>query len=210
MPSGYTAIMRVVAGTYRGRTLTTPPGAGTRPILDRVKVALFDWLGSTLAQPGSLPPLNVLDVFCGGGSIGIECLSRGAAFCTFIDCDRQALIALRKNLRALAINRLCRVIAGPAESAPIAPPPDGRYGLIFLDPPYRLNDAIGPGTVIGRTLHHLAAAVPIDPDALLIWRHETHRESPAYLPGKWTLADRRGWGSVTVSLFRNPPAERTL
>ncbi|MFQ5382653.1 MAG: RsmD family RNA methyltransferase, partial [Dehalococcoidia bacterium] len=102
----------------------------------------------------------------------------------------------------------CRVIAGPAESAPIARPPDGRYSLIFLDPPYRLNDAIGPDTVMGRTLHHLAADVPIDPDALLIWRHETHRESPPRLPGEWRLTERRSWGSVAISMFRNcPPAD---
>jgi 16S rRNA (guanine966-N2)-methyltransferase len=96
--------MRVVAGQFRGRRLQAPPGETTRPILDRAKVALFDWLGAQLSQPGDLPPIHVLDMFCGAGSLGIEALSRGVASCTFVEKDKEALQSLRMNLAQLGIS----------------------------------------------------------------------------------------------------------
>src|SRR5262249_27025294 len=84
-------VMRIIAGRHQHRKLVTPRGLDTRPMLDRVKQALFDALGSRYSQPGRLAPLNVLDVYCGGGTLGIESLSRGAAWCTFVENSPAAL-----------------------------------------------------------------------------------------------------------------------
>ena len=197
--------MRVVAGCYRGRSLIAPPGCATRPILDRVKVGVFDWLGSKLARPGSLPPLSVLDLFCGGGSLGIECLSRGAAHCTFVDSSRQAVSVLRRNLDALAISQ-CSVLQGPVEALDIPPPPDGAFELVFLDPPYRLNAALGPDAVMGRLLGRLTADIPTSSKALAVWRHDHNQSLPSALPGGWTATEQKRWGTVAVSLFERRPA----
>jgi 16S rRNA (guanine(966)-N(2))-methyltransferase RsmD len=84
--------MRVVGGSARGKRLRVVPGKGTRPIVDRVKTALFDILRPRL--PGTV----VLDLFAGTGSVGIEALSQGAALCTFIDAGAAAVATIKQNL----------------------------------------------------------------------------------------------------------------
>src|SRR3954468_9790446 len=96
--------MRIVGGAWRGRALVAPPGQGTRPTADRVRQALFDMLmhapwGGRAVIEGA----RVLDVFAGTGALGLEALSRGAAFACFIDSNPLALRALRTNVAA------CRV-----------------------------------------------------------------------------------------------------
>src|SRR5512142_1837980 len=88
--------MRVISGTARGRTLKSP-GEATRPITDRVKTSLFNILGTRVIDA------NVLDLFAGAGSVGIEALSRGARAATFVELDHQALQAIKANL---ALTRL--------------------------------------------------------------------------------------------------------
>ncbi len=84
--------MRVIAGTARGRKLKSP-GEATRPVTDRVKENVFNILGTDVIDA------NVLDLFAGAGSIGIEALSRGAKQATFVEVNQEALAALRENLR---------------------------------------------------------------------------------------------------------------
>jgi 16S rRNA (guanine966-N2)-methyltransferase len=85
--------MRVISGTAKGRALR-PAGAATRPITDRVKESLFDILAARVEEA------NVLDLFAGAGSVGIEALSRGARAATFVELDRDALRTIRTNLEA--------------------------------------------------------------------------------------------------------------
>lgn len=90
--------MRVVGGTARGRVLVPVPGDTTRPILDRVKTALFDIL-----RP-SLENARVIDLFAGSGSVGIEALSQGAAHCVFLDIEPKAITTIRKNLNTTSLS----------------------------------------------------------------------------------------------------------
>lgn len=86
--------MRVVSGTARGTKLKAVPGDSTRPILDRVKTALFDILRPRLSRA------TMLDLFAGSGSVGIEALSQGASHCTFIDINNNAFKTIQANLEA--------------------------------------------------------------------------------------------------------------
>ena len=87
--------MRIIAGEFRGRKLLPPDGDATRPITDRVKQSLFDILNPKIE--GSV----VLDVFAGTGSMGLECLSRGARQASFFEKDRSAVERLNRNLQTL-------------------------------------------------------------------------------------------------------------
>lgn len=195
--------MRVIAGVYRGRNLLAPSGSGTRPILDRIKVSLFDWLGSMLALPGSLPPIAVLDLFCGGGSLGIEALSRGAAHCTFVEQDREAARCLRENLASLKVPAgAARVCCESAERVRQEPPGlfEG-YALVFLDPPYCLSEDFAPGTMLWRIIERLGGSVPVVRDAMMLWRHDAKVVIPEILPGGWCSSQRRVWGSMAVTML---------
>mgnify|MGYP001218687482 CR=1 FL=1 len=94
--------MRVIAGEFGGRRLQAPHGSRTRPTSDRVREALFMKL-----EP--LAAARVVDLYAGSGALGIEALSRGAAFAHFVESDRHALEALRANLGALELGDRARV-----------------------------------------------------------------------------------------------------
>ncbi len=177
--------MRVVAGRFRGRGLEAPPGRTTRPITDRVKENLFNILGHRFAEPGALPPLDVLDLFSGPGSLGIEALSRGARSCVFVERDRAALQALRTNLTTLGLQSETRIVAenawtmrpprrahAVADPATAAPQSAG-FGLVFLDPPYReATDVLRIADVLERLTPTLV------PEGVIVFRHEVHTPRP--------------------------------
>ncbi len=127
---------RIIAGTYGGRRLQSPPGDGTRPTTDRVREALFSSLQSEF---GSLDGLRVLDLFAGSGAIGLEAASRGAAHVDLVESDRRAAQSITANIKELGC-AVATVKVQPVErfvqTAPATP-----YDLIFLDPPYAFEPA---------------------------------------------------------------------
>ncbi len=122
--------MRIIAGEFRGRSLTAPGDRRARPTADRVREAWFSILA------GELPGARVLDLFAGSGALGLEALSRGAGSVDFVEMSRTALSALRANIAALDVEDRARVHAGDALRfvAGLAP---RRYDVVFADPPYR-------------------------------------------------------------------------
>src|SRR5437763_4951718 len=99
--------MRVVGGRLGGRTLLAPASRAIRPTSDRLREALFDILGARYA--GRLAGARVLDLFAGSGALGIEALSRGAAFALFVDNGAEARALLRGNVEALALGGVTRI-----------------------------------------------------------------------------------------------------
>lgn len=194
--------MRVIAGRYKGRRLIAPTGLTSRPILDRVKVSLFDWLGSKLQEPGRLPPISVCDLFCAAGSQGIEALSRGATFCAFVEKDRVAVACLRKNLDALGAKKEAVVVNQPAESVALRSPGDGGFGLVFVDPPYRLSEDVSEGSPAARVFAGLGTRIATQPDALVLWRHDDKCTLPTAAPGGWMTIERRSWGAMAITMFQ--------
>jgi 16S rRNA (guanine966-N2)-methyltransferase len=158
--------MRIVAGELRGRTLTAPPGATTRPTSDRVREALF-------AVLGNIEGVAVLDLFAGSGALGLEALSRGAASATFVERSRDALASIRKNTAMIDDQGRVRIAAADWEHALRGERAAGRtYGLCLVDPPYsllpritgRLGPAITPVLAPGATVvvEYAAGAGPVE------------------------------------------------
>ena len=121
--------MRIIAGEWRGRRLVAPEGMETRPTSDRVREALFSMLASRL---GSFDQLRVADFYAGSGALGLEALSRGAAFACFVAQDPRAIAALRANVAAVGAGERCRIAARSLEALP----PEQPFDLILADPPY--------------------------------------------------------------------------
>ena len=122
--------MRIIAGDWRGRPLVAPEGQGTRPTSDRAREGLFSMLASRV---GSFHGLRVADLFAGSGALGLEALSRGASYCLFVDSDRDALAAIRRNADTLGAGSRADV---RAQSVEHSPPPPAPCDMLFLDPPY--------------------------------------------------------------------------
>ena len=122
----------MVAGEFKGRTLTAPSGRDVRPTSDRAREALFSMLGDVAG-------LDVLDLYAGTGALGIEALSRGAARATLVDVD--AGVA-RANVVALRLEDRAQVLA--ADALDFLRSGGSSFDLILCDPPYRLAARLGP------------------------------------------------------------------
>lgn len=119
---------RVIAGFAKGRRLKPVPGDSTRPIMDRVKEALFSILGADVLDT------VWLDLFAGTGAVGIEALSRGAAFVQFIDLERDATDTIKANLAATKMTEKAKVRRADA-LALLRLQPDKPYDYIYIAPP---------------------------------------------------------------------------
>ncbi len=125
--------MRVVGGNLRGRTLATPKSQTIRPTAERLRQALFNILFHAYGDP--ITDARVLDLFAGTGALGIEALSRGAAFALFIDESAEARALLRENVTALGLGGVARIFRRDATKLGSAHPIEP-FSLAFLDPPY--------------------------------------------------------------------------
>ncbi|MBX9885297.1 MAG: 16S rRNA (guanine(966)-N(2))-methyltransferase RsmD [Novosphingobium sp.] len=123
-------MLRIIAGTWRGRKLSAPAGDTTRPTADRTRETLFSMLTSRL---GSFAELTVADLFAGSGALGLEALSRGAAKALFVEQDPAAIRALRANIAALHAAAQCDVRAASVLALGPVPAP---LDVVMLDPPY--------------------------------------------------------------------------
>jgi len=125
--------MRVVGGRLGGRTIAAPKSQAIRPTADRLREALFNILTHAYGDP--VTGARVLDLFAGTGALGIEALSRGAAFALFLDESAEARALLRENVAALGLGGTSRIFRRDATKLgpvhPLAP-----FALGFLDPPY--------------------------------------------------------------------------
>lgn len=124
-------IMRVIAGSAKGRKLKAPEGLHTRPTTDRLKEALFGSIQFEISGAA------FLDLFAGSGGIGIEALSRGARTLDLVEQDAKALFCIRQNIRELSFERQTRIWAMPVERALKELTKEKRvFDIIFMDPPY--------------------------------------------------------------------------
>jgi len=181
--------VRVVAGEFKGRRLYAPRSARTRPTADRVREALFSMLGDVSGA-------SVLDLYAGSGALGIEALSRGAASAVFVECDRQALAALRRNLDPLLPQLRARdAKAGVLrlDAGRFLARPEGTFDLVFCDPPY--DDA-------PRAAAALADALPeiVRENARIVT--ESDKRNPLELP--LPLLVERTYGDTRIAIHSAP------
>jgi 16S rRNA (guanine(966)-N(2))-methyltransferase RsmD len=181
--------MRIIAGEFKGRRLSTPRGATTRPTADQVRIALMDTLGPRL------PDARVLDLFAGAGGVGLEALSRGAAHATFVERDPRAVEALDENIRTLGVESRAAVARGDVVRQLGRLAGGGRrFEIVFLDPPYALD--LGE-----QALAALGAGALVAADGVVIAQHFTKRP-PAAEYGVLRAFRARRFGETTLTFFR--------
>lgn len=185
--------MRIVSGDFRGKALKAPAGAATRPTSDRARQAVFNILEHAPWATG-LRDARVIDLFAGSGALGFEALSRGAAFCLFVETDEAARGAIRENVEAMHLFGKTRVHRRDATDLGVKPGADGpAFGLAFLDPPYAKG--------LGETaLARLAAGGWLAPGALVVF--ERGADEPALDADGYELLDERKYGAAKVWFLR--------
>lgn len=187
--------LRIIAGEHRRRKLRTNPGKTTRPITDRMKENLFHLLG------GIEENATVADIFAGTGTLGIECLSRGADFAVFFENDRKAYELLRENVEHIGVGSqsLCwKVDVKRTSFTPKGVPDALPYSLIFFDPPYKLATNLGAGTQLGKALDRLSRDGISKADAVMVLR--TPNEHPLELTDSWVETERVRIASSRISI----------
>lgn len=181
--------MRIVAGRFKGRALTSPQGAATRPTSDRARAAVFNMLEhSPWRRP--IAGARVIDVFAGTGALGLEALSRGAACALFVETAPAALAALRANISAIGAADAARVLVRDAVG--LGRCVEQAFDVAFLDPPYRKGLAQA-------ALAALCAGGWLATDAIVIV--EQAPDEPDVASDGLDLLDVRRYGAARVSIL---------
>jgi 16S rRNA (guanine966-N2)-methyltransferase len=185
--------LRIVSGEFRGKPIKAPPGAATRPTSDRARQAVFNILEHAPWSKG-VRGARVIDLFAGSGALGLEALSRGAAFCLFVETDEAARGAIRDNIDAMGLFGQTRVHRRDATDLGVRPGADGpAFDLAFLDPPYAKG--------LGETaLARLAAGGWLAPGAVLVF--ERGSDEAAFEVEGFAPLDVRKYGAATVHFLK--------
>jgi 16S rRNA (guanine966-N2)-methyltransferase len=184
--------MRIVAGTLRGRPIITPEHGGLRPTADRVRESVFNILAHGI-KGFELAGARVVDMFAGTGALGLEALSRGAAFCVFVEDDADARAIIRRNVEAFGLTGQTRIFRRDATDLGNAGDRDVA-NLMFLDPPYGK----------GLAAKALASAVKgnwFAPGAVIVC--EERAGEPLDAPAALIQFDKRTYGDTQIVFLRN-------
>ena len=174
--------LRIISGKYGGRTIATSDSFKTHPMGDRIRGSLFNILGDLTGK-------RVLDAFAGSGSLGLECVSRGATEAVFIERDRQAQKVIQENIVTLGANDSAKLIRASV-SAWSETRPNELFDLILVDPPY--ND-LQLSTVF-RLKNHM------QPNGLMVLSYPG-RESTPTVNGV-VVVDKRSYGDAALAFYR--------
>lgn len=176
--------MRIISGKYRGLKLAEFGGEEIRPTADRVKESLFSILSARVTGA------KVLDLFCGSGNLGLECLSRGAARVHFNDLSRDSVAVLRKNLSRLKGEENYTVTA--LDFSVCLSRLSDKFDLVFIDPPYRTEYGAA-------SLCQIAEGSLLSAEGVAVY--ERDRAFSGHITGL-TLFDERKYGKTYLSFFR--------
>ena len=177
--------MRVITGSARGRRLKELEGLETRPTTDRVKEGVFNVLQFDIEGR------KVLDLFAGTGQLGIECLSRGAAFAMFVDRRPDAVALTRENLKLCGLTDRARVAAG--DSMAFLKSVREKYDLVFLDPPYQTD-------LLETAIAHIARYDLLSAHGMMIAEHPADKALPA-LSAPYRMGRTYRYGKIAVTIY---------
>ena len=187
--------MRIIAGSKRGMKLFGPKTQSSRPITDRVKESLFSVLYKYDLPNGA----TVADLFCGVGSLGLEALSRGAEFVTFVEKDPRIIAILDKNIQKAGFAQESKVIRANAfKIGAVVGSGMEKYDLVFVDPPYAASVNVQADSPLGCLLELLGEQVAAD--GIVIVRTSLG-VSLLERYGQFQIAERRTWGTMAITIL---------
>ncbi len=132
--------MRIISGNFKGKKILEPKDTITRPLKDLTKESIFNIIIHSKKFNAEIEDANILDLFSGVGSFGLECLSRGANHVTFVENYKGVLPVLKRNLSSLDILKKHEILEQNILSGTYLKNINSRFDIIFLDPPYKCKE----------------------------------------------------------------------
>lgn len=181
--------MRVISGKVRGLKLNTPKNNDVRPTTDRVKESLFNIINSYMIQS------NVLDLFSGTGSLGIECLSRGANKCVFVDLSKDSINIIKSNIKKARFENESVVLNLDFKNAiDKLKIQNEEFDVIFMDPPYYKDMFI-------EALEKVDNAGLLKEEGIIVVEHDTKHDFPDNI-GRLEKIRNKKYGSTTLTFYK--------
>ena len=188
IPPGRAFVTRIIAGDLGGRRLTAPPGSGTRPTSDRVREALF----SALEAMTDLTDARVADLYAGSGAVGLEALSRGAAYTLLVENDARAGRTVRGNITSLGVRDRAVLVTAKVAQVVATPPDGGPFDVVFADPPYAVTQE-----ELAVVQQSLVEHGWLAPGAVVVIERGTHGPALTWVDGVTAVRSRR-YGETTL------------
>lgn len=181
--------MRVISGKARGLKLDTPKNQDVRPTTDRVKESLFNMINSYIMDS------NILDLFAGTGSLGIECLSRGAKNCVFVDKSKDSINIVRSNVKKARVENESTILNVDFKDAvKRLSTQNQKFDVIFMDPPYYENMFI-------ECLKSIDKFNLLDEDGIIVVEHDT-KELFEDSIGRLNKSREKKYGNTTLTFYK--------
>tara|TARA_B100000787_G_C16122839_1_gene263507 strand:- start:373 stop:939 length:567 start_codon:yes stop_codon:yes gene_type:complete len=185
--------MRIISGNFKGKKILLPKDKLTRPLKDLTKESIFNVIKHSKLIDINLERSNILDLFSGVGSFGLECLSRGAKSVTFLESYKEVLTILKKNIDNLKQQNYSRIIESDIFSKNTLKMINNKFEIIFMDPPYKekkLTDLLN--TIIRLKLLK-------NNGVIIIHRHKKEND---ILPNEFNLMIEKNYG-ISKIIFGN-------
>ena len=177
--------MRVISGTFRGKKILEPKDKQTRPLKDITKESIFNILNHSNKFKINLENSNILDLFSGIGSFGIECLSRGAKYVVFAEKYCGVLPVLKRNLQSLKLNKNYEIFEKDIYSINFLGNLNKKFDVIFMDPPYKDKD-------LNLLLDNIKDQKILNNNGILIVHR--HKDEKDLIPNKFKIIEEKKYG----------------
>ena len=177
--------MRIISGTFRGKKILEPKDIKTRPLKDLTKESIFNILNHSNKFKIDLENSNILDLFSGVGSFGIECLSRGAKYVVFAEKYNGVLPVLKKNLQSLKLIENYEILEKDIYNIGFLKSLDKKFDIVFMDPPYKDKDI---NLLLDNIYNH---KILNENGILIIHRHKDEKD---LIPNKLKVIEEKKYG----------------
>ena len=185
--------MRIISGNFKGKKILLPKNKLTRPLKDLTKESIFNIIKHSKLLDINLENSNILDLFAGVGSFGLECLSRGAASVTFLESYKEVLTVLKKNIDNLKQQNYSKVIEKNIFSENTLKVLDKRFEIIFIDPPYKEKKLVDLLKII------IQLKLLKDNGVIIIHRHKKEED---IFPNEFNIIIKKNYG-ISKIIFGN-------
>ena len=177
--------MRIISGLFKGKKIIEPKDLKTRPLKDLTKESIFNIISHSNKFKININKANILDIFSGVGSFGLECLSRGARYVTFIENYKSVILILKKNLSNLKLTNNFKIFEKDAFELSTYKEINDKFDIIFLDPPYKEKN-------LDLVLKNILTQNILNNDGIIILHR--HKKTNDIFPNKLKVVEEKKYG----------------